>query len=370
MPAKKSSSKSNKNTKIHHKIFGSQTRLALIVGVFSVLGIIYLIGASADQVGISYKPTDVVAARYSHKPTTATRDEGTGAITYESASNYEALLANGSIVCDDGNAEGNVRTGFIPQKRLDRLMANLEETGVGGTQGTATAATIDIGNDDMVVLNKGNNSKVLKLDRKVGKPSAADKLEKAIANACRENASENRKRDTLPAPTLPVRGKSSAVNSIPAKVANIVTPKASATVPPTAVGFLNDGFSNKMVDWTNWERGTRGIPGLTRSNCLNTAARVHAEKMMNAGSIWHSSLTGSISYCSTVGSWTRIGENVGQASGDPSVLSTAYMNSPGHAANVLNGAYKCHGHATWTRSSDNRHFHVVLFATFSNGRCN
>jgi hypothetical protein len=33
---------------------------------------------------------------------------------------------------------------------------------------------------------------------------------------------------------------------------------------------------------------------------------VHAERMMNSGSIYHSSLTDSVKYCDSIGSWTNI----------------------------------------------------------------
>lgn len=63
---------------------------------------------------------------------------------------------------------------------------------------------------------------------------------------------------------------------------------------------------------------------------LSDVARDHSRRMKGAGTIFHSTLS------KTVGSfaWRVAGENVGVG---PSIesLHTAFMNSPGHRANVL-----------------------------------
>lgn len=65
---------------------------------------------------------------------------------------------------------------------------------------------------------------------------------------------------------------------------------------------------------------------------LQSYARAHTEDMMAAGAIFHST---SAELQSAAGSgWTKLGENVGRG-GTVESLHSAFMASPGHAANIL-----------------------------------
>jgi len=83
----------------------------------------------------------------------------------------------------------------------------------------------------------------------------------------------------------------------------------------------------------NDERVARGLPGLPHSDALRTVARRHAQKMMVEGRIFHNErLAEDIQ--AVFPDWARVGENVGVSPSIPSV-HRAFMDSPGHRANVL-----------------------------------
>lgn len=106
-----------------------------------------------------------------------------------------------------------------------------------------------------------------------------------------------------------------------------------ATVPfaPSAQArTLAPDLESRLVALTNEARTSRGLPPLRVELQLTRVARDWSNTMADRGRISHRpDLRGAI-----VGDWSRIGENVGVG---PSIERTheAFMNSPGHRANVL-----------------------------------
>lgn len=83
----------------------------------------------------------------------------------------------------------------------------------------------------------------------------------------------------------------------------------------------------------NRDRNYNGLRSLAWSPMLQRKAQGWADHLASVGSLSHSNLTDGIGGC-----WRSIGENVGYG---PSVeaVESAYMNSPGHRANILNNGY-------------------------------
>lgn len=82
----------------------------------------------------------------------------------------------------------------------------------------------------------------------------------------------------------------------------------------------------------NTSRAAHGRAGLTRAWDLDAIATNHSARMAAAGEIFHNgNLAGEVP-----GGWTGLAENVGVG---PSAVDVhnAFMNSPGHAANILGG---------------------------------
>lgn len=83
----------------------------------------------------------------------------------------------------------------------------------------------------------------------------------------------------------------------------------------------------------NRDRNAYGLRSLPAHEMLNFKAQVWADHLARVGGLSHSRLADGISGC-----WRRIGENVGYGGSIDSV-QRAYMNSPGHRANILNGVW-------------------------------
>jgi len=94
----------------------------------------------------------------------------------------------------------------------------------------------------------------------------------------------------------------------------------------------------------NAERSSRGLNKLSVDGGLVAHARNHTQDMINAGAIFHS--TEAELKAAAGSGWSSIGENVGRG-GSVSSLHAAFMDSPGHRANIL-GDYNYAGVGTGT----------------------
>jgi uncharacterized protein YkwD len=86
-------------------------------------------------------------------------------------------------------------------------------------------------------------------------------------------------------------------------------------------------------DLVNASRANAGLPPLRENAKLNLKADAWAQTLRNECRIWHSNLADG-----APPDWRKLGENVGMG-GDIGQIHVAYLNSPGHRANILDGSY-------------------------------
>ena len=89
----------------------------------------------------------------------------------------------------------------------------------------------------------------------------------------------------------------------------------------------------------NQERAARGLAALVWSNALTNAAQVRAIEITDVFS--HTRPNGSDFW--TVDSSCQYGENLAKLYQSADSVYTAWMNSPTHAANIMDGGYKTVG---------------------------
>lgn len=125
--------------------------------------------------------------------------------------------------------------------------------------------------------------------------------------------------------------------------------------PPLTCGgpvpsAVNAAFEQRVIELVNSERAAQGLPPLKRVESLMDAARYHANDMTVDNYLEHDSyerVNGELtfvcawderidSFCPT--QWF-LGENLAGAIGSPESVMTSWMNSSGHAANIL-GSYR------------------------------
>ncbi len=103
----------------------------------------------------------------------------------------------------------------------------------------------------------------------------------------------------------------------------------AVTAGPAGATSTEDTFTAKL----NYARTSRGIPRLTPRSALITVARQQAQRMASSNTLFHNpNLTKDVT------NWRWVGENVGYGP-DALTVHVAFMNSPGHRANILDRDY-------------------------------
>jgi len=115
----------------------------------------------------------------------------------------------------------------------------------------------------------------------------------------------------------------------------VVATEGQKAVKKAATDLL--AIEKNIISLTNAERTKRGLPALKLDDSLMKTSRQHASWMARSRKMVHSRL--------------NLGENI--AMGQPTSTSavSAWMNSSGHRANILNRSYKSIGAAAYRTPS-------------------
>lgn len=120
------------------------------------------------------------------------------------------------------------------------------------------------------------------------------------------------------------------------------------------------GTESAVLSLVNKERAAAGCGALTTNAKLSAAARAYSDTMARSGVMSHTGPDGSTmtSRVEAAGyGWSRLGENIARGQSDAAAVMKAWMNSPGHKANILNcgfreigiGFHKGDGGPWWTQ---------------------
>lgn len=169
--------------------------------------------------------------------------------------------------------------------------------------------------------------------------------------------SNSKKEITKPATSTQAAQKKAATKTIsPTKVVDIPAPKAiivkTAVVTPGPLRVSVPKTSNPsdlslrgVIEYTNAARAQNGgLPALTENSLLDQDAQMKVNDMFTKQYFKHVSPTGvgPADLAKVIGyEYVIVGENLalGDFDSDPGVV-TAWMNSPGHRANILNNHYQ------------------------------
>lgn len=97
------------------------------------------------------------------------------------------------------------------------------------------------------------------------------------------------------------------------------------------------GDSWQLFRATNASRERFGVPKLRLDRELSVIARRHSVAMANGGELFH---TGDVDVYLHGIAWHTWGENVGYTSQDVTAMELAFMDSPPHRGNILNGGFR------------------------------
>lgn len=146
-------------------------------------------------------------------------------------------------------------------------------------------------------------------------------------------------------------GRRSPVRAAGAIIALVVLIGAAAGCEST------DQERNAVVSLVNRTRAENGLRQVTPNVTLDIKADAWAQKLRDACSLSHSNLKDGAPK-----QWLKLGENVGYG-GTIAQIHEAYLNSPGHRANILDPAYTSMGAAAVWGDCDGQHrvFTVQVF---------
>jgi len=174
---------------------------------------------------------------------------------------------------------------------------------------------------------------------------------------------------TVVAETETAEVTTATITTVP--VATTVKPTETTTeytvLPPTAVpttisAYYDENTANELLERTNKERAKRFLPPLTLSEGLCEAAKIRSHEI----SIVFSHTRPDGSSCFTVlgelgYSYLGAGENIAYGQDSPEAVVKAWMNSPGHRANIMNPGFKYLGVGCY-ESPSGRLYWAQMFA--------
>ena len=115
----------------------------------------------------------------------------------------------------------------------------------------------------------------------------------------------------------------------------------------------------------NVERMNEGLQPLTMFAEMQTATDIRAQEIIQSFSHTRPDGTSCFTVFDEVGvDWSSVGENIAAGQPDPASVMDAWMNSPGHRANILNAGFKHIGVGyTYSQGSYYGAYWVQLFCT-------
>lgn len=135
-----------------------------------------------------------------------------------------------------------------------------------------------------------------------------------------------------------------------------------ATTPPPSE---HASLAAEVVQLANLQRIAAGIPPLVVHPAVGSAAMAHSEDMAATGRMSHTGSDGSdagIRLARAGFTWRTWGENVAAGQRTAQDVLTAWMNSPGHRANILGTTFTTIGVGVATATDGTRYWTMVLTA--------
>ena len=136
--------------------------------------------------------------------------------------------------------------------------------------------------------------------------------------------------------------KTTVTTQKPIQSSNGMTKKPTTTQPTQTTSSSVSAFEKKVVELTNVERSKQGLAPLTLDTALSKVAHAKAQDMKDKNYFDHNSPTyGSpFDMMKSFGiSYRSAGENIAMGQTSPEQVVQAWMESPGHRANIMNSSF-------------------------------
>lgn len=200
-------------------------------------------------------------------------------------------------------------------------------------------------------------------------PSAGSAAPSATAGALRADASPAADRGEARSPLASPSATATTTAAVPAVPAVSVsspapapTPSSSATTKAPATTTANKKAASSaaaVLALVNEQRALAGCSPVRADARLDTLAKAFSDDMAARGFFDHTDPDGRTPWdrAKTAGISNLGGENIARGQATPEAVMTAWMNSPGHRANILNckfttlgvGVHEGSGGPWWTQ---------------------
>ncbi|CAI7724925.1 MULTISPECIES: CAP domain-containing protein [Bacillus] len=188
---------------------------------------------------------------------------------------------------------------------------------------------------DVNKLSTSNQKEIEALLNKLiksGQPVTGTKVVKEVNKAKNEQKQESVKKPATSKPSTPAK-QNTTNNSSKSDQKDTTATKADSSL---------NAFEQEVVELTNKERAKQGLKALSVDSKLSKSARAKSQDMKDKNYFSHTSPTyGSpFDQMKQFGiTYKTAGENIAQGQRSPQEVVTAWMNSEGHRANILNKNY-------------------------------
>lgn len=164
-------------------------------------------------------------------------------------------------------------------------------------------------------------------------------------------------------------------NTVSVDLTDSITPPAEQTPspeptspasPPAPIelgageSFCPNGFAEQVLYYVNIARAAAGLSALALDAKLNWASVVHSDWMIRTNTFAHDGWYEEILSSGFEG--TSFGQNIARFISSPAAVVEAWMNSPGHRANILKASYN-HLGVSCIRSADGEMWWTQDFAS-------
>jgi uncharacterized protein YkwD len=168
-------------------------------------------------------------------------------------------------------------------------------------------------------------------------PAPASSPAKTNATAAKPKATRTAKRSTV------AKRPAKHTTKRPPKKKRPTTPAPRPTTPGGGNGSGGGTLAQQVVSLTNAERAKHGCAALTVDSRLQAAAQGHSNDMIARNFFDHTNPSGKNPGDRITAAgyrWSTYGENIAYGQRTPAAVMSAWMNSSGHRANILNCKFK------------------------------
>ncbi|MFE7754561.1 sigma-70 family RNA polymerase sigma factor [Streptomyces sp. NPDC057429] len=230
-----------------------------------------------------------------------------------------------------GPGRAERRRGEVRRRRRTGVVAGLVAVATLGGGGAAVHLYTDADGDE------GPSTAVAPLTR----PSASE----TTSAPPTATPSPSRSSPSASASPSPSRTEARTASPTPRTVPRPRTPssKPSVAPPPEPARPASDSVAEEVMNLVNAERAREGCGAVGTDERLATAASRHSADMVERDYFSHTSPDGTdpgARITSAGYRWSTYGENIAKGQTTAAAVMEAWMNSPGHKANILNCAFK------------------------------